>query len=614
MRMEVSHQLRPEQTQILSPKMIQSMEILQLPMMALQERINQELDKNPVLEQVEAGDDDGREPDKPEVAPAQTLRERQAEKDKTEPGFERIEAVSDDFGDYFNRSSYANRRASGERDRKMDAMANTAARDIGLQDYLQEQLGFLDAPPRVRKLAEAVVEHLEDSGYLRAQPDDIKKTAEMPDASPEEVEAAVRLVQRCEPAGVGARGLPECMLLQLERLDGDHTVARELIGKHLDDLVNNRLPAICRKTGFTVHQIEEAVKFLRTLQPRPGAVVGSAPVPYVTPDVIIEYDEDRDDYTIRLADDNYPNLCISDTYRRMLRNGIDSKAKEFIQNNIRSAHWLINSIEQRRNTLMRVANKVVEHQKEYLARGSSALKPLPMTQVAAELGIHVGTVSRAVSEKYAQTPRGILSLRSFFTGGTQNAEGEDIAWDAVRAKLVDIIKAEDKTEPLSDGDIVKKLKDLGIEVARRTVAKYRKILRIPSARRRRQFTDETVAAMAAPKTGHGHGHGPKEKAEKPAKASVPVFTTDVVGPAAPPPPPAPKAPVQVFTTPVFTSNRTTPAPAAPPPAPSLGTPSLGTPSLGTPPSAPPRLFTLQIEAGPTPPSPAPAEPAEPVLR
>lgn len=500
MRMEVTQQLKPDLHQTLSPKMIQSMEILQLPMMALMERITQELDKNPVLEMRGPGDEGGDGPDGGDDAPkpaAEPVKPDRAEAKRDEP-FERLEGISDEWSDYFNRSSYAGRRASGERDRKLDAMQNTAAREAGLADYLLEQLGFMDTDDKIRRLAEVIINHVEDTGYLKTPLEDVVARAEVPGATVADAEAALAIVQKLDPPGIAARDVQECLLLQIDRLEGDHRVARELIGRHLDDLVNNRYPAIVRKTGFTIAQIEEAVKFLRGLQPRPGALVGSAPVPYVTPDVVIEFDEEADAYTVRLAEDNYPNLYISGVYKRMLRNGMaDAKAKEFIQNNIRSAQWLINSIEQRRNTLLRVTNKLVEHQRDYLAKGQAHLKPLPMTQVADELGIHVGTVSRAVSEKYAQTPRGILSLRSFFTGGTQNADGEDIAWDAVRAKLVDIIKAEDKTNPLSDGDIVKKLKEQGIEVARRTVAKYRKILRINSARRRRQYTEESAVAAAA---------------------------------------------------------------------------------------------------------------------
>jgi RNA polymerase sigma-54 factor len=224
------------------------------------------------------------------------------------------------------------------------------------------------------------------------------------------------------------------------------------------------------------------------LHPHPGKQIGGEDAPLITPDAIIYYDEDTDKYEIEMTNDPAPNLYISGMYRKMLKNrSVDKKTREFLNNNVRNARWLIEAIQQRASTIKRVIRQVVDAQQEFFEKGPEHLKPLPMIQVADQLGIHVATVSRAVSEKWIQTPRGVFPLRRFFSGGTQSADGEDMSWDAVKEKLKVIIEHEDKNNPLNDDEIVEKLKAQGIDIARRTVAKYRKILNIPTARQRREF-------------------------------------------------------------------------------------------------------------------------------
>jgi RNA polymerase sigma-54 factor len=226
----------------------------------------------------------------------------------------------------------------------------------------------------------------------------------------------------------------------------------------------------------------------RHLSPRPGRLLTQTEVPVITPDASIQPDEQTGEYIIRLTDERLPRLYINETYARMARNrGADDKTRQFISNNLRNARWLIEAIEQRRATLLRVLKVVVEAQKDFIEQGPEFLKPLPMTGVAEQLGIHVGTVSRAVADKYVQTPRGIFALRLFFTGGMANAAGEEMSWDAIKAVLLDIIEKEDKKSPLNDDELVVELDKRGIKLARRTVAKYRKIGNIPPARRRREF-------------------------------------------------------------------------------------------------------------------------------
>jgi RNA polymerase sigma-54 factor len=307
-----------------------------------------------------------------------------------------------------------------------------------------------------------------------------------------DLEAALKLVQGLEPAGVGARDLRECLLLQLDALEpggGNHyELERKLVSEHLKDLEMNRYPQISKKLGRGIEQIQAAVHRLSRLHPHPGRQIGRDDAPPITPDAVIYFDEETQRYEARMVNDPAPNLYISGTYRRMVKNRVvDKKTREFLANNLRNARWLLESIEQRRGTILRVIRAVVKAQREFFDKGPEFLRPLPMILVAEQLGIHVATVSRAVSEKWVQTPRGVFPLRRFFSGGTTDSQGQDMAWDAVKEKLKIVIDAEDHKSPLNDDEIVARMKEQGIELARRTVAQYRKLLNIPTARQRRQF-------------------------------------------------------------------------------------------------------------------------------
>jgi RNA polymerase sigma-54 factor len=250
----------------------------------------------------------------------------------------------------------------------------------------------------------------------------------------------------------------------------------------------NRDPQISRKLARPIEEIQRAVRHLARLTPFPGKLIGGEDAPPITPDALIYLDPETNRYEIEMTHDPAPNLYISGMYRKMLKDRTqDKKTREFLSNNVRSARWLIESIEQRRGTILRVIRAVVDAQREFFDKGAEFLRPLPMIQVADQLGIHVATVSRAVSEKWIQTPRGVFPLRRFFSGGTTDADGQDMSWDAVKEKLKMIIGNEDPLSPLSDDEIVDQLKAQGIVLARRTVAKYRKILHIATARQRRKF-------------------------------------------------------------------------------------------------------------------------------
>lgn len=478
MRLVPSQRMQTGLRQVMAPRMIQSMEILQLPLMALQERIDQELIENPVLV-------DLRETATPETEPDSEPGEAPAAAEASETS-EPESAVGDDWDDFEEGHRPSRAALEEQSDRKHDAMQNMASRPRSLQDELADQLGFLDIAPDLVGLAKYIIYNLDENGYLPLPVAEIARDYGE-GATVERAEEALRLVQRLDPPGVGARDLRECLLLQLSPDVPMSDVLRVLIANHLDDLQQNRLPTIEKRAGIPIETIKEALEHLRHLNPRPGASYVPNENQYVLPDLIVEPDE-HGVYQVRLVDEHVPQLSISRYYQKQLKNkAADPVAREYIQKKIQAARWLIESIEQRRGTLLKVARAIIEHQQDFLDKGPEAIQPLKMQQIADQVGVHVTTVSRAVDDKWAQTPRGIFPLKRFFGGGTTTADGEEVAWDTIKHKLLEIIAKEDKSSPLSDEDIVEELQKSGVPVARRTVTKYRKALRIPSSRQRKQF-------------------------------------------------------------------------------------------------------------------------------
>jgi RNA polymerase sigma-54 factor len=485
MRLDTTQQMRTEMRLRMAPRMIQSMEILQLPIMALQERIEQELGENPVLEDLresyaETAADESTAPAAPEPAP-----EKDTDPDPDE--FSALSGLEDDWSERYDEGQRRSRAAlSEESDRKQEAMQNMASRPRSLHDNLTDQLTFLDCTPIVRELAEYLIYNLDDRGLCTLDLQDVSRDF-YGRATPEDVEEALRTVQRLDPPGVGARDLRECLLLQLTPETPCHDVLQILISQHFDDLEHNRLPAIEKKTGIPLDKIKEALEQLRRLNLRPAAAFDSDSSQYVVPDLIVELDENGA-YQVRLAEEYSPQLSISRDYQKLLRNKeTDPATREYIQKKIQSARWLIESIEQRRNTLLRVARAIIEHQKDFLDKGPEFIEPLKMQQIADRVNVHVTTVSRAVDDKWVQTPRGIFPLKRFFGGGTTTAGGDEIAWDTVKQKLLEIIAKENKLNPMSDEEIVDEMARQGLKVARRTVTKYRQGLLVPSSRQRKQF-------------------------------------------------------------------------------------------------------------------------------
>jgi RNA polymerase sigma-54 factor len=495
MRIDTTMVQRMDQRMILAPRMIQSMEILQLPIMALQERIEQELQENPVLELKDSPDDEATP--EAEAAEAETAEETDAtnpEKElviedagDNELDFDRLEALSRDW-DSFNEDHRPSRNGLDEEgDRKHDAMQNMPSRPQSLQDYLADQLAFLDATPAQARRVRFLITHIDKNGWLTVPLEDIARSYDEP-VTVAELEEALRLIQKMDPPGIGARNISECLLLQLTPETPHLEVLKILIQNHLDDITHNRLPVIQRKTGFDLETIQAAREDLKRLEPHPGAQFNVESIPYVVPDIAVERDDDGQ-YHVKLLDDWTPNVFISRQYMDMYRNKtISAKEKEFLKRKIQAAQWLIESIEQRRNTLEKVTRAIIQHQRSFLDRGPEHIEPLKMQQIADQVGVHVTTVSRAVDDKWVQTPRGIFPLKRFFGGGTQTTTGEEVAWETIKQKLLDIIDKENKANPLSDEELVNKLSEAGYPVARRTVTKYRKMLNIPSSRQRKDWT------------------------------------------------------------------------------------------------------------------------------
>ena len=489
MRLSFGLEQKLLQKQVLAPRMIQSMEILQLPIQALEARIDQEMNENPLLERL---DGDPAAHDEPQETSEATKDEGEKEivvdeKDNADD-FERLLELDREVPDYFDeqpRKSVS--QMEQDADRRHDAIANIATRAATLQDALQVQLREVDVDPSVEAMAERIISSLDSNGYLMLALEDLLP----PNADEDEKRLAItalELVQSFEPKGVGARDLRECLLLQLLPEMDFFDELKTLVSGHLGDLKENRLPAIQRKTGYSIELINEAWAELRKLNPKPGAIFRESFAPTVIPDVFLDENE-KGELRVRLEDGRTPRLRISNYYRKRLMNGqATAEEKEFIKRKVNAAQWLIESIEQRRNTLTRVAQAIVDHQERFVREGPEFIEPLKMQQIADKVGVHVTTVSRAVDDKYMQTPRGIFPLREFFVGGTTSADGEEIAWDAIRIKLQEIVDAEDKSNPHSDDDLVNLLSNHGIKVARRTVTKYRKKMGIPSSRQRRDWT------------------------------------------------------------------------------------------------------------------------------
>jgi RNA polymerase sigma-54 factor len=498
MRMSFGQEMRLAQKQVLAPRMIQSMEILQLPVLALEERIEQEIQNNETLEVEEVGSEEGqvagdllRAADSADSPTAtKTVDETPLVVDHehaNQADFERSydwSAEYPDSDDDRSRPSAAQVDQAG--DRYLDMMANMEERPETLCNHLHAQLANEDVPEPVRQAADKIIYNLDANGYLPIRLSELVE-ADGPSNQLENLEQALGIVQSMDPSGIAARDLKECLLLQIHDTTPNAPQLRRLVADHLEDLAGNRMPVIEKKMNLSLEEIEELRDQLHSLRPKPGAVFLTPIVVPVKPDVYVDPQPDGS-WKCRLEEIDLPALRISPIYRDMLLSpDTDPATREYIKRKVNSAQWLIDAIEQRRATLLKTSQAIVEHQKRFLTEGPEALEPLKMQQIADRIGMHVTTVSRAVDDKWLQTPRGLHPLRKFFVGGTTSSHGDEVAWDTVRIKLQEIVDGEPKDSPYSDDDLVIELGKQGITVARRTVTKYRKAMQIPSSRQRRDW-------------------------------------------------------------------------------------------------------------------------------
>lgn len=490
MHLNFSQQMKMSQQMKLAPRMIQSMEILQMSVMALQEKIDQELEENVVLEMIDPRQRDAHESDLPELTNGKEIDSREIVVDhdhNNQADFERLVEMSADWPEdnFTSGGKPSANRIEEFSDRQHDLMGNLEAHPQSLQDYLLEQFHYFSCDREERAFGEFLIQNLDEHGRLQGTLPEIMQVYGH-SIDRETAEKVLGMLQKLDPPGVGARNLQECLLLQITDETPYRDVLKDLISDHLENLSQNRLPLIERQTNYSLETIKAALEVLRTFDPYPGRRFTSHVSQNVTPDLKVEMGSDGK-WAVQLLNDYTPELRISRRYLKMLAGNPDQQTKDYIRKKIESAKWLIDSIEQRHSTLRKVAQAIVDHQTEFLETGPEAIVPLKMQQIADDVGVHVTTVSRAVDGKWMETPRGLYSLRRFFGGGTVTADGDEVAWQKIRHKLQEVIDGEDKQNPLSDDALVNVMAEHGYQLARRTITKYRKAMNIPSSRQRKEY-------------------------------------------------------------------------------------------------------------------------------
>jgi RNA polymerase sigma-54 factor len=484
MRLEVSLAQKLSLQLKLAPQIIQSIEILQLPAMNLLELVEAQLGENEALERVDEAEPEAPAPEPPATngVTAELPPKEREEVADTLRVLEQIEtAAEQDWQDFGRR-----RGSFTDEDPKFEAMNNTAAPGESMHEALFEQFLLLEPDETARTIGRHIVFNLDENGLLPYSLEEILETPELRGRfTLADAERALALVQSLEPRGVGARNVREALLLQLDPKDPRYALKRRIVEEFLEDINKNKRPKVARDLGISIQELNEIVEEIAKLDPRPGAKLGATRNAYVHPDVVVEWVDGR--YEVRLEDAFFPRIRVNPQYRDLLQQSDDPKVKEYVRRKLESAKWLVDAIQQRQNTLQRVCEEIFKAQREYLDFGKDHLKPLKMQEIADRVGIHVSTVSRAIADKWVQTPRGIVPLKFFFTGGAETADGETMSRLSVKQRVQEIIEKEDKRNPLSDEEVAEALKKQGLDIARRTVTKYRKALEIPSSRQRREW-------------------------------------------------------------------------------------------------------------------------------
>ena len=481
---------RLTQSLVLAPQLQQSLALLQAPTLELKALVEQELQQNPVLEEAPAAEPDQQEKDDqeteqlpaaadPSEPPADLNFDPATDKSASEPAddfqaeFERLVQLDQEWRDHFAQTNLP-MRASAEEEEKRQFMFDSLVAGTSLQEMLLEQVRESSVPEDQWPVAEMLIGNIDDYGYLKAS---VEELAASTGLAPDQVAVVLKAIQAFDPPGVGARDLRECLLIQFERLGQQDTLEYRIVNEFMDALGKRRIPEIARGTGATVDEVQEALARIARLEPRPGRAYLPDNDQYILPEVFVR--RSGDDYVVTTDNEHIPHLRISNTYKDLMAHSENSaEVRNYIREKIRAGKFLIKSLRQRQQTILNIAREIVNRQRDFLAKGVAFLKPLTMVQVAQVVGVHETTVSRAVSGKYMSTPQGIFEMKYFFTAGIQTASGDGMSNTSVKDMIGDIFKAEDPAKPLSDQEVVRMLKEKGIVIARRTVAKYRTELNI----------------------------------------------------------------------------------------------------------------------------------------
>lgn len=461
---------------IMAPQLRQSLEMLQMPILELRAAIQQEIESNPTIEDVLTNDLSV----DAETAPAESKPDSELDFDRE---FEVLAQLDDEWRDYFFQN-LQNNSYSPEAEEKRQHMLDSIRQPVSLQSHLLEQLNLVELSAGDHQLGVAIIGSLNDDGYLAG---DLEEMARQSDTKADSLLELLAVIQEFHPSGVGARDLRECLLLQLARLSRspEISLAEKIVRDHLDLLSAGDFSAMAKVLSEKDDAIKAAVSIIKALNPRPGSIFHQDVTCYINPEVQVQKVDGK--YVVIVDDDLLPHVRISAHYRRLMRaDDTPSEVRSYIRERIRSGVFMIRSLQQRQKTIFRIASEIVERQQEFLEQGVSSLKPMTMAEVAEKVGVHETTVSRTVANKYMRTPRGIFEMKYFFTPGIRTEDGSEVSNQTVKDLIRKMVRNEDPSSPLSDQAIQKLLARQGIKLARRTVAKYRLILRIPTSRLRKR--------------------------------------------------------------------------------------------------------------------------------
>jgi RNA polymerase sigma-54 factor len=482
MPLEQKLNLRMAQRLMMTPQLQMAIRLLQYPKLELQQVITQELTENPILEEIQEEepqtDEQASEGEAGEAQPEEK-REREPEvemKDTFDP--QEYESYFQDYLDY----SYIPKQSEFK---ELPQTENFLSKRISMAEHMLWQLGETDTDEHIREICRAIIGNLDGDGYLTATLEEIMA---MGGYSLEDTKKALEVVQAMDPIGVGARDLKECLLLQLKYLELDSSPVREIVENHLDLIRRHRFDEMAKRLGCSMEDIQCHVDIIKNLDPKPGVKYNVESSYYVVPDVhVVKIDEE---YQIFLNEEGLPKLRVNSAYRRLLSakdGSATEEARQFVSDKMKSALWLIRSLEQRQKTIYKVAESIVRHQRQFLDQGIEYLKPLILRDVAEDINMHESTISRVVNNKYMHTPRGLFEMKYFFHSGISTTYGADISSLSVKQKIKKYIEDENPRKPMSDSKIVQKLKEEGLDIARRTIAKYREELKIPSSTYRKKI-------------------------------------------------------------------------------------------------------------------------------